>query len=206
MLDHVFSVFILPALWCHNCTSPPVKEAHPGKGICATSRFILVSLKLLLNFQQHLSLENTCWAQRWEFHPSQKYPVSLKPKISQRSFSQSSALKLSGLKRSCLSHSRPLISHLFPKKMDPLWERRQQRTFANQPCTTRNGNQRQANVVQYELEKWVCNCSGHLTFPLYCYELKRGNSALNSTFGSVFFFLTWIFHSCCSKAEFRVLL
>lgn len=69
VLDHVFSVFILPALCCHNCTSPPVKEAHPGKGICATSRFILVSLKPSLNFQQNLDSENTCWAQRWELHP-----------------------------------------------------------------------------------------------------------------------------------------
>lgn len=92
VLDHVFSVFLLPALWCHNCTSPPVKGAHPGKGICATSRFILVSLKPLLNFQQHLSLENMCWAQRWELHPSQNaihpktpsIPVSLKPDLSLR--------------------------------------------------------------------------------------------------------------------------
>lgn len=24
---------------------------------------------------------------------------------------------------------------------------------------------------------WKYDCSGHLTFPLYCYELKSGNSA-----------------------------
>lgn len=190
----MFSVFS----YSQPCTSPPVTEAHPGKGICATPRFIVVPLKPLLKLQQHLSLENTSWA------PSPKMPCV--PQA--RSFSEKSVLKLSGLKRSCLSYSRPLISHLFPKKMDPLWKRRHREHLQTscQLCTTRNGNPcwqlcttGQANAVQYELEKWVCNCSGHLTFPLYCYELKSGNSALNSTYGSVFFFVIWIFQSCYSK-------
>lgn len=129
MLDHVFSVFTLPALCCHNCTSPPVKEAHSGMGICATSRFILVSLKPLLNLQQHLSLENTCWAQRWEL-----YPKNALCHLNQIFLSELS-LEALRLKRNCLSYSRPLISYLFPKKMDPLWKRKWRRTFANQLST-----------------------------------------------------------------------
>lgn len=125
MLDHVFSVFILPAPWCHNCTSPPVKGAHPGKGICATSRFILVSafaqLPMTTNLRKYMLSSEVGT-------PSiPKMPCATQT----RSFSQSSVLKLSGFKRSCFSYSRPLISHHFPKKMDPLRKRRRWRIFAN---------------------------------------------------------------------------
>lgn len=135
-----------------------------------------------------------------------------------RPFSQSSILKLSGLKRSCLSYSRLHFTfhifsififhysfHIFSPKRWILYGRGL-RTFANQLPTLDHKEQESTTskscpiwVFQQELEKWVCKCSGHLTFPLYCYELKSGNSALNPTIGSVFFFLTSIFQSCYSK-------
>lgn len=130
MLDRVCSVFILPAPRCHNCSLPPVDEAHPGKGIWATPGFILVSLKLLLNFQQ-LILENRCWAQRWELHAKNALCHSKQTLLSELNLEALRVKeKLFELFQGSFHisyfqyfHIPLLISHLFPKKMDSLWKR-----------------------------------------------------------------------------------
>lgn len=117
-----------------------------------------------------------------------------------RPFSQSSILKLSGLKRSCLSYSRPHFTfpiftififhysfHIFPPKKWILYGREEDWEHLQtscQLCTTKNRSQRQAKVVQWEFSNmsWKNECASVLDiwlFPCTVKNLEMGILLLN---------------------------